>query len=101
MSETRKSGAGRPARSGYVSQSLDTPEDVDRRMFDHWRTVDGAEKLRMAMRAFVSARQVVARSVEALYPNATPEEVRVRVAMRLHGEEVVRRLLRLGSEEAL
>lgn len=78
---------------GYVSQSADTPEDIDRLLFEHWAQLTGAEKLGLAMRASVAVREVCARGVQALYPEAGPEELRIRVAMRFYGEELVRELL--------
>jgi len=84
-----------PTSRGYTPQSADTSEDLDRLLFQHWAALDGAEKLAMAMRASTSVREVCARGIEARHPGAGPDEVRIRVAMQLHGESVVRELLGL------
>lgn len=93
MSETRNSGEGRPARSGYVSQSLDTPEDVDRRMFEHWRAIDPLEKVEIAMNWTLAVRDVARAGIRAQYPSASEAEVDLRLLVRCYGEEYVARHL--------
>ncbi len=64
---------------GYVSQSLDTSPDVDLRLFDRLHDMTPAQKIKHLDAAIHFAEEIAMAGIRARYPNASPEEVRLRL----------------------
>jgi len=77
--------------SGYVTQSLDTSPDVDRRLFDRLHDMTEAEKLRHLDAAIHFVEEIAIAGIRSRHPSASPEQVRLRlIAQRLDRSTMIR-----------
>ena len=76
---------------GYVTQSLDTSPDVDRRLFDRLHDMTEAEKLRHLDAAIHFVEEIATAGIRSRHPSASPEQVRLRLfAQRLDRSTMLR-----------
>ena len=82
--------APRAGQLTYRPQSDDTSPDVDRRLFEAYRTMPSWEKARR-LDADAAALDHLARAgIQQRHPNATEQEIRLRVAaLRLDRETMI------------
>jgi hypothetical protein len=70
--------------------SLDTPADVEARQVAAWRSMTPADKLGLVMRLSHSVRQLALAGVRRRFPDASPDEQRLRLAQLLFGDALAR-----------
>jgi hypothetical protein len=63
------------------SLSDDTTADIEQRQIQAWRRMTPAEKLSLAMSLTATARQLALAGVRQRYPNASPREAFLRLAI--------------------
>jgi DNA invertase Pin-like site-specific DNA recombinase len=87
--------AGRLAYSEvvYRPQSSDTSEAVDRMMMQAYGRMSPAEKMDRVRALCRAAHRAAAAGIRLQKPDATDEEIRIIVAARRLGEELVQRVL--------
>jgi hypothetical protein len=75
--------------SRYVPQPADTREEVERRMFERYRQMTPAQKVQMmsVINAAVDAFELA--GLRRKYPDDTERELRLRLAARRYGRELV------------
>lgn len=71
--------------------SADTSPDVERRQIEAWRRMSDAERLALAMSMSATVRQLAMAGVRQRYPNASPREQFLRLAIVTLGEDLARK----------
>ena len=77
---------------GYRPQSRDTTRSADERMFAHWRSLDGVQRLRVLSEQCQALHRLSLAGLAARYPDASAEELEIRAAALRVGRETVERL---------
>jgi hypothetical protein len=77
----------------YRPQSADTSEAVDRILMDAYRRMSPAEKMDRVRALSRAAYRAAAAGIRLTRPDATDEEIRIELAIRRLGEDVVQRVL--------
>jgi predicted Fe-S protein YdhL (DUF1289 family) len=76
---------------GYRTQSPDTSREAEERQIVHWRALPDSEKARVLSEMTRAAQQLARAGVKARHPEATEDEVRLRVlALRLDRETMLK-----------
>ena len=70
--------------------NLDTSPDVERRQVDAWRRMQSAEKAALITGLTRAVHQLAAAGVRQRYPDASPREQFLRLAIVLHGRALAR-----------
>jgi uncharacterized protein YaeQ len=77
--------------TGYRTQSPDTSREAEERQIAHWRDLPDAEKARVFSEMMRAAQQLARAGIEARHPNASAEEVRLRLlALRLDRDTMLK-----------
>jgi len=84
--------AAEPGGGRYRTQSLDVDAATERAWFQKWRDMDPVDKLDLAVRNSIAARELCEEGVRAQWPEAGEEEIRTEVLRRCYGDEYVRRM---------
>lgn len=71
--------------------TLDTSPDIEERQIATWRRLTPSAKLAMATRLTMTVRQLAAAGVRRRYPEASPHEQFLRLAIVMLGEDLARR----------
>jgi hypothetical protein len=71
---------------------LDTGAEASRRYHELLRARAPHERLAQALALTKMVRELAVAGIRSRHPDASPEEVRVRLAVRLYGREAARRL---------
>lgn len=79
--------AAEPSR--YRTPSEDTSEWADRLLFEHLRTLDARQSLRLCMEACRTMAELLVAGLRRDHPNADDEEIEFRLAVTKYGAEVV------------
>ena len=69
----------------------DTSPEIERRQIEAWRRMSEAEKLALAMSMSALVRQLALAGVKQRYPDASPREQFLRLAIVTLGEELARK----------
>lgn len=77
----------------YRPQSPDTSEAVDRLLMDAYRRMGPAEKMERMRALSRAAYRAAAAGIRLSKPDASDEEIRIALAIRRLGEDVVQRVL--------
>ena len=77
----------------YRTQSPDTSRDIEARMFDAYRSMSSAEKLRRIGELGRLAEAVALAGIRRQYPQADERELRLRLAARQYDREIMVQLL--------
>ncbi|MCE9595159.1 MAG: hypothetical protein K8S98_13315 [Planctomycetes bacterium] len=80
------------APPGYRLQWDDTPYHVEKLLFDHWRTLTPREKAELGGQACQGLHEGLKSGVRARHPNASDDELELRVAFLKYGEELMHRV---------
>lgn len=72
--------------------SLDTTADVEQRQIDAWRRMSAADKLALAMGMTAAVRALAVAGVRQRFPDATPREQFLRLAILMLGTDLARRV---------
>lgn len=75
--------------SRYVPQSPDTSEAVDRLVFERYRQMQPREKVRMVMELNRTVEAMALAGLRMRHPDASERELRLRLAARRYGRELV------------
>lgn len=81
-------------------EMLDTTPKARRIYFDRLAALSPIERLRLAARSTVALWQLAEAGVRHAQPELSPEAVKVQVAIRFYGRDVVDRMLRLIASKA-
>ena len=76
-----------------VGEMLDTSPEAKRIYYERLAQLTPAERLTMMRRSSRMIRTLAEASIRREHPSAAAEEMRIRVAVRLYGRELVERLL--------
>lgn len=76
--------------SSYVPQSSDTPEAVDRAVFDGIREMTPLQRLQLASRASRALHRLSVAGLRMRYPDASEEELSRRAGALRLGPELTR-----------
>ena len=71
--------------------SLDTSLEVEQRQIEAWRRMSASEKLVLAMNMTAAVRELALAGVRQRYPNATPREQFLRLAIVTLGIDLARK----------
>jgi hypothetical protein len=71
--------------------ALDTPADVERLQVERWRQMSPAEKAAIITGLTQAAHDLALAGVRQRYPNATPREHFLRLAVLLLGPDLARK----------
>ncbi len=74
----------------YRSQSEDTPEEIDRLLFDRYRAMSGTERVTLACRLTAAMDAAALAGLAARHPDADEQELRLRLFVLKVGDEVAR-----------
>jgi hypothetical protein len=69
----------------------DTPHDIEQRQIEGWRRMSPAQKAELIVALSQSARDLALAGIRHRYPNASPREQFLRLAMLTLGRELARR----------
>jgi hypothetical protein len=69
----------------------DTSPEIERRQIDAWRRTSDAEKLALAMSMSTAVRRLALAGIRQRYPDASPREQFLRLAVVTLGEELARK----------
>ena len=69
----------------------DTPRDIEQRQIDAWRRMPPSEKLSLVIRLSDTVRQLALAGVRQRYPDASPREQFLRLAMVTLGDDLARK----------
>jgi hypothetical protein len=72
-----------------VTQSPDTSEEIERLLFERYRQMSPRDKVRMVMKLNRAVEAMALAGLRQQYPDATERELRLRLAARLYGRELV------------
>jgi hypothetical protein len=70
----------------------DTPRDIEQRQIEAWRRMPPSEKLSLVMRLSDTVRQLALAGVRQRYPDASPREQFLRLAMVTLGDDLARKV---------
>ncbi len=87
------------APPGYRTQSEDTSYEVERLLFEHWRSLDPSEKAALVSRASLALHQLCLAGLAHRLPTAGQRELELRAMALKYGKETVRRLLGIAVPE--
>lgn len=79
----------------------DTPPAASRRYYELLRERAPHERLAQAMALTKMTRELAMAGLRSRHPEASAEELRIRLAVRLYGREVARRLFGEIPEDAV
>jgi hypothetical protein len=77
----------------YRPQAQDTSEAVDRMLMDAYRRMSPAEKMERVRALSRAAHQAAAAGIRLRQPDASEADIRIILAVRRLGEDIVRRAL--------
>jgi hypothetical protein len=77
----------------YRPQAQDTSEAVDRMLMDAYRRMSPAEKMDRVRALSRAAHQAAAAGIRLRQPEASEADIRIILAVRRLGEDIVRRAL--------
>ena len=83
----------------YRAQSVDTTDDVDRRMMAAWRAMPPWRKARLVCELGESADRFALAGLKLRYPNASERELALRLAVRRLGPDLVRRAFGWAADD--
>lgn len=69
----------------------DTPRDIEQRQIEAWRRMTPSEKLSLVIRLSDTVRQLALAGVRQRYPDASPREQFLRLAMVTLGDDLARK----------
>lgn len=75
--------------SRYVTQSPDTSEEIDRLVFERYQRMSPREKVRIVMALNRTVEALALAGLRQQYPGASERELRLRLAARRYGRELV------------
>lgn len=78
---------------GYVTQSADTSYEVERQLFEHWRSMPLDEKAALVARASRDLHALCLAGLRHRLPMASERELAIRAMALEYGEDLVRRTL--------
>ncbi|MFZ2492178.1 MAG: hypothetical protein WA208_11885 [Thermoanaerobaculia bacterium] len=76
-----------------LGEMLDTPPEARRIYYERLAQLTPAERLAMMRRSSRMIRNLAESSIRREHPDASPDELRIRLAVRLYGRDVVEGLL--------
>jgi hypothetical protein len=79
-------------KSMYEPQSSDTSEEADRIQFEMLRGMSPQERLALMTELTLSAQRLAFAGLRLRYPNASDDEIWLRLAARRLGIETVRKI---------
>lgn len=68
--------------------SLDTSAEADRVLVEKWRAMSPGQRLNLALSMSQSVRALAIAGVRQRYPDASPREQLLRLALAIHGQEL-------------
>lgn len=68
--------------------SLDTSAETERILVDKWRAMEPAQRLGLALSLSQSVREMAIAGVRLRYPDASPREQLLRLAIAMHGRDL-------------
>ncbi len=74
-----------------VPLAHDTSPDIERRQIERWRDMSPAEKAAIITGLTRAAREMALAGVRHRHPDATPQEVFLRLGVLLLGEDLARK----------
>jgi hypothetical protein len=69
----------------------DTPRDIEQRQIEAWRRMPPSEKLSLVIRLSDTVRELALAGVRQRYPDASPREQFLRLAMVTLGDDLARK----------
>jgi hypothetical protein len=83
-----------------LGEMLDTSPRARRFYFERLGILSPAERLALMNESSRMIRSLAEAAIRKEYPRSPPDELRARLAVRLYGREIVRRVLRTVPEDA-
>lgn len=75
--------------SGYRSQSMDTPVEIDRILFDRYRAMTPEQKLHLVFDLQASSDLLAMADIRARHPLIDEREAQLRLASRKYSRELM------------
>jgi len=78
---------------GYLTQSADTSYEIERQLFEHWRSMAVDEKAALIARASRDLHTLCLAGLRHRLPMASERELEIRAMALKYGKDLVRRTL--------